>query len=122
MQYSVNGFGALTSLFLPKSVVVIGASDRDGNLGGVAVRFLRKFGYMGSVWPVNSTRTEVGGLPCHASVNDLPGVPDLAIIAVPADSVVNVAQDCSEAGIPAAVVWAGGFAEQGADGAKRQRE
>ena len=49
-------------------------------------------------------------------------MPDLAILAVPAESVVDVVQDCVAAGVPAAVVWAGGFAEAGDAGRARQRE
>jgi acyl-CoA synthetase (NDP forming) len=112
-------FGELTPLLAPRSIAVIGASDREGNLGGVAVNFLRKFGYQGAVWPVNAGRTTVAGLPCFASLADLPGTPDLAIIAVPAESVVDVASECAAAGIPAALVWAGGFAEQDEAGTLR---
>jgi acetate---CoA ligase (ADP-forming) len=115
-------FGELTPLLAPRSIAVIGASDREGNLGGVAVNFLRKFGYQGAVWPVNAGRTTVAGLPCFASLADLPGTPDLAIIAVPAESVVDVASECAAAGIPAALVWAGGFAEQDEAGKSRQCE
>ncbi len=122
MAAPAQSFGALTPLIAPRAIAVIGASDREGNLGGRAVGFLGKFGYQGPVWPVNATRATVAGRPCYASVRALPGTPDLAIIAVPADSVLEVATDCADAGIPSAIVWAGGFAEVGADGAARQRE
>lgn len=115
-------FGALTPLIAPRSIAVIGASDREGNLGGRAVGFLRKFGYRGAVWPVNATRATVGGLPCFASVRTLPQTPDLALVAVPADAVLEVAAECADAGVPSAIAWAGGFAETGAEGAARQRE
>jgi signal peptide peptidase SppA len=103
-------------------VAVIGASDREGNLGGLAVGFLRKFGYPGPIWPVNAGRDVVGGLPCFPGLAALPSVPDQAIIAVPAESVVSVVRDCLAAHVPAAVVWAGGFAETDAEGRARQRE
>ena len=80
---SRGSFGALTPLLAPRSVAVVGASDREGNLGGAAVRFLKKFGYAGPIWPVNRGRPEVAGLPCYPSLRDLPGVPDLAILALP---------------------------------------
>ena len=64
----------------------------------------------------------VGTLPCYPSLAALPAVPDQAIIAVPAESVVPVVEDCLAARVPAAVVWAGGFAETGAEGRARQRE
>lgn len=115
-------FGELTPLLAPRSIAVIGASDRPGNLGGIAAGYLRKFRYEGAVWPVNAGRTSVADLRCYASLADLPGTPDLAIVAVPADSVLDVVRECADAGIKAAVVWAGGFAEQGDEGKARQRE
>lgn len=119
---TASAFGALTPLIAPRSIAVIGASDREGNLGGRAVGFLRKFGYGGSVWPVNATRATVGDLPCFASVRALPAAPDLAIVAVPAEGVLEVVRDCVDAGVQSAIVWAGGFAEAGAEGAARQSE
>lgn len=117
-----GGFGALTPLLAPRSIAVVGASDRDGNLGGTAVRFLRKFGFAGDIWPVNSARSTVGDLPCFPSLDDLPGCPDLAIVAVPAEAVAEVLRACVRARIPAALVWAGGFAEQDAAGLAMQAE
>src|SRR3982750_3418222 len=105
-----GSFGDLTPLLAPRSVAVVGASDREGNLGGLAVGFLQKFGFGGPVWPVNAGRPVVGGLPCFPHTRDLPSVPDLVIVAVPAQSVTDVIKDCVAAGVPAAVVWAGGFA------------
>jgi acyl-CoA synthetase (NDP forming) len=115
-------FGELTPLLAPRSIAVIGASDRDGNLGGTAVQFLRKFGFQGPVWPVNSKSDVVAGLPCFPSLKDLPAIPDLAILAVPATSVLDVLKDCVAVGVPSAVAWAGGFAEQGAPGRALQNE
>ena len=115
-------FGELTPLLAPRSVAVIGASDREGNLGGVAVGFLSKFKFHGPIWPVNSGRSHVAGLPCFASLRELPEVPDLAILSVPSESVASVLKECAQAGVPAAIAWAGGFAEAGEEGRARQRE
>ncbi len=117
-----GGFGALQPLMAPRHVAVIGASDRDGNLGGLCVRFLRKFGFIGEIWPVNAGRDTVAGLKCYPALGDLPAVPDCAVIAVPADSVCAVVRDCVAAGVPSAVVWAGGFSEGGPEGVARQIE
>lgn len=115
-------FGVLTPLLAPRSVAVIGASDREGNLGGLCVGFLGKFGYAGAVWPVNAGRSEVAGRRCYPSLSALPATPDLAVIAVPAESVTAVVRACVDAGVPAAVVWAGGFAETDDAGRARQRD
>jgi acyl-CoA synthetase (NDP forming) len=118
----VSSFGELSPLLAARSVAVIGASDREGNLGGVAIGFLKKFHFRGPVWPINPGRATVGGLPCFPSLRELPSVPDLAILAVPAASVVDVVKDCVAASVPAAVAWAGGFAETGEEGRARQRQ
>ena len=115
-------FARLTPLLAPRAVAVVGASDREGNLGGIATGYLARFGFEGPVWPVNAGRDTVAGLRCYPSLRELPGVPDLAVIAVPADSVLGVVRDCVDAGIPAGVAWAGGFAEVGGDGVQKQRE
>lgn len=119
---SGGSFGDLTPLLAPRSVAVVGASDREGNQGGVAVGFLRKFGYPGPIWPVNPGRSVVAGLPCFPNLRELPAVPDLVILAVPAESVIAVLEDCASSGVPAAVAWAGGFAETGDEGRTRQRQ
>lgn len=115
-------FGRLTPLLAPRSVAVIGASAREGNLGGAAVGFLRKFGFQGPIWPVHAGGGDVHGLPCFANIADTPGVPDLAILAVPAESVAGLVRECTAAGVRAAVVWAGGFAEVGGAGHDLQRD
>ena len=122
MTASDRQFGDLAPLLAPRSVAVIGASDRAGNLGGLAVGFLQKFGFRGPVWPVNAGRDTVAGLKCFPTLADLPAVPDLAVIAVPADAVQAVVADCIAATVPAAVVWAGGFAEGGEAGKTRHRD
>ncbi len=116
----VSSFGELSPLLAARSVAVIGASDREGNLGGLAVGFLQKFRFQGPVWPVNPGRPTVGGLPCYPTLRELPAIPDLAILAVPAESIVDMVKECVATGVPAAVAWAGGFAETGAEGRARQ--
>jgi acetyltransferase len=117
-----SNFGELTPLIAPRSIAVIGASDRAGNLGGVAVGNLTRLGFQGPVWPVNPGRSEVGGLLCFPDVRSLPGVPDLAIVALPAEAVAAAVQECADAGIKAAIVWAGGFAEVGEEGRELQSQ
>jgi acetate---CoA ligase (ADP-forming) len=65
-------FADVSALLAPKSIAIIGASDTPGAVSGVSIRLLQKFSYPGPVWPVNPRRKEVHGLPCFASVADLP--------------------------------------------------
>lgn len=117
----VDSFPDLSALLQPKSIAVIGASDRPGNLGGTALRYLQKFGFPGDIWPVNPNQSSVAGLPCFATPKDLPGPADLAILAVSAGAIADMVQDCADAGILNGIVWAGGFAEVGGEGIARQQ-
>jgi acyl-CoA synthetase (NDP forming) len=124
MRDAASGAGAyarLARLFEPRTIAVIGASDQPGNLGGRAVALLAKFAFPGDVWPVNPRRTIVGGLRCYPSLRELPAPADLAILAVPANAIVDAVRDCAAAGIGHGIAWAGGFAESGAEGLARQR-
>lgn len=116
-----GAYARLAKLLEPRTIAVVGASDQPGNLGGRAVALLAKFAFPGDVWPVNSRRTNVGGLRCYASLRELPAPADLAILAVPANAIVETVRDCAAAGIGHGIAWAGGFAESGDEGAARQR-
>lgn len=109
---------ALNGMLNARSVAVVGASATKGptgedKLGTVALRHLLKHGFGGPVYPVNPKEREIAGLPCHASLADIPGPVDLAIIAVPGAAAVDVMHQCGAAGVKAAVVLASGFGEAG---------
>jgi acetyltransferase len=70
----------LDRLLRPTSLAVIGASDRPGSVGAVAMRNLAAAGFAGTVMPVNPKHSIVGGLTAYADVADLPAAPDLAVI------------------------------------------
>jgi len=109
-------FADVSRLLAPRSIAVIGASDQPGNLGGAAVRFLRKFNAPCDIWPVNPGRSTVAGLTCYPSVAALPRQADLAVIAVPSTAVADVVRECAATGIKSGVAWAGGFVEGGEPG------
>lgn len=106
----------------PDSVVVIGASRRQGSVGGALVRHMRESGFTGRLYVVNRAAEEVAGLRAHASVSGIGEPVDLAVIAVPAPDVPGVVRECAFAGVRAVVVVSTGFAEAGEDGAALQRE
>jgi acyl-CoA synthetase (NDP forming) len=111
----------VSQMFEPRSVAIVGASDRSGNLGGDTVRRLIKFRFPGPVWPVNPNATTVAGLPCYASVAAIPGVPDLVILAIPASGLMETIAECAAAGIRYGVAYAGGLGEAGGEGAELQK-
>ena len=104
-----------------RSVAVIGASRRPDSIGQALVRNLVLGDYTGKVYVVNPTATPVSGLPAYATVNEIPGEVDIAVVAVPADSVQDVVLDCAAKGVHGLIVISSGFAETGEEGRLRQR-
>lgn len=111
---------ALDSLFAPKSIAVIGASDRPESVGGIVLQNLRAGGYEGELFAINAKRQSVQGMPCHPSMRALGRAVDLVIIAVPAESIVAVMDECGRLGVKNALVISAGFAESGSEGQRRQ--
>jgi acetyltransferase len=108
----------LHTLFHPKTVAVIGASNTEGSVGYSLLRNLVSSGFEGTVYPVNPKRDNVQGVKCYPAVKDIPDKIDLAIIAVPAASVPGVVRECGEAGAHAVVIISAGFRESGREGEK----
>jgi len=109
-------------LFAPASVAVFGASDQDDSVGGLIFRNLADGGFKGPCYPINPKHQKVGGKPCYKSLQALGRPVDLALIATPAAKVPEILEECGELGVKAAVVYSGGFAEQGAEGAALQEQ
>ena len=103
-------------------MAVIGASRRRGTVGGEIFHNLLESGFEGVVHPVNPATDVVQSVRAYRSVADVPGEVDLAVIAVPARSVLAVARECAAKGVRALTVISAGFAEVGEEGAKLQRE
>jgi acetyltransferase len=102
----------------PRSVALIGASEREGSLGRAVLANLEAGGYEGPIWPVNPKYTQLGRLPCYRSVAALPGAPELAVVAVPPRAVPGVIAALGARGTRLAVVTGLGRAY---DGALRRR-
>ncbi len=114
---------AALRLFLhPRSVAVIGASRRRGTIGGELFHNLLESGFTGPVYPVNPGAEVVQSVRAYASVEDLPEPVDVAVVAVPAASVADVARACGENGVRGLVVISAGFGEAGEEGRARQLE
>lgn len=113
---------SIERIFGARSIAVVGASRRQRSIGQTIVRNLVLGDYQGSVYAVNSQAEAVSGLPAFKSVKDVPDEVDLAIVAVPGDSVKDVVLDCAAKGVHGLVVISAGFAEEGPEGRKRQRQ
>lgn len=113
---------SMERLLRPTSIAVVGASRRDGTIGHQLVANLLAARFHGPVYPVNPAGGDVAGVPAWASVTDIPGPVDLALVAVPAPAVAAVVEECGHKGVGALVVVSTGFAEAGDEGAARQRQ
>ncbi len=112
----------LDPLFLPKSVAVIGASERAGSVGRSVLWNLLSSPFGGTVFPVNSKRSNVLGIKAYPSVRDLPEKVDLVVVTTPADTVPEIIRESVDIGIPAAIVISAGFKEFGEHGKELERE
>jgi acyl-CoA synthetase (NDP forming)/GNAT superfamily N-acetyltransferase len=100
---------SLRHIFAPESVAVIGASRRRGTVGRAILDNIRAAGYAGRLYTVNPRARQVGAEPCLASAHDLPEPADLAVIAVPAAAVLEVAAQCGQRGVRSVVVITSGL-------------
>ena len=106
---------SLRPLLQPRSVAVVGPSRRRGTVGRCVLRNIVTGGFTGPVYAVNPHARTIEGVSCVASVSDLPGQVDLAVIAVPPSALPEVAAQCGRNGIGALVVITSALGAAGAD-------
>jgi acyl-CoA synthetase (NDP forming) len=112
----------LDALFQPRSIAIFGASEDVTKIGGRPLQFLQKYGYRGAIYPINRKGGTVQSLQAYASMADLPEAPELAVMAVPPESVLEAVKDCAARGVRAAVILSSGFSEMGEAGSRLQAE
>ena len=100
----------LSRLLNPRTITVIGGKE-----GARVVEQCDKLGFKGTIWPVHPKRDSIGGRECFRSIDDLPGVPDAAYVAVNRELTVEVIRSLSAMGAGGAVCYAAGFAEADAE-------
>jgi acyl-CoA synthetase (NDP forming) len=109
-------------LFKARSVALIGASSNPGKWGHVMLKNLINGGFEGNIYPINPDAEELLGIKVYKTLEDVPEIPDLAIIVVPTKVILSTVQACIDKGIKAAVVITAGFAELGEEGRQLQDE
>ncbi|SER45453.1 Acyl-CoA synthetase (NDP forming) [Sphingobium sp. YR768] len=113
---------SLDRLLRPRSVAIVGASDKPGSLGASVLANLLRQGFDGPIHLVNPKRADIGGRPCVASVDDLPEAVDVAVLAIPRMGVLDSIRGLARKGVGAAVIFSAGFAEDGPQGLADQQE
>jgi acetyltransferase len=111
---------SLTSFFQPRSIALVGATERDGSVGRAIWDNLR--GFSGPVFPVNARRAEVCGAKAYPNIAALPEVPEMVIIVTPASTVPQLVEEAGMAGVKAVIVISAGFKETGPEGAALEAE
>jgi acetate---CoA ligase (ADP-forming) len=111
---------SLRPFFEPAGVAVIGASRRRGSIGGELFRNVLAGDFAGAAYPVNRDGEPVAGVRAYRSIEDVPDEVDLAVISLPAEAVLEAAEQALRKGVRALVVISAGFAEVGSDGVERQ--
>ncbi|HTG47219.1 MAG TPA: acetate--CoA ligase family protein [Actinomycetota bacterium] len=106
----------LRPLLAPRSIAVVGASESPDSWAPEIERSLRHVGYDGALYPVNPKYDTVWGLPCRASIRELPAGVDLVVFVVPARVVVGMIDDCGARDVRGIMVVSSGFAEAGEEG------
>ena len=101
--------GEMARLVAPRSVAVVGVSERASAFGTRVVANMA--GFDGAVYQINGKYSELAGRPCHADLAALPEVPDCVIIATPRDAVEPIVAQCAALGVGGVIVLASGFAE-----------
>jgi len=118
----IAAVASLRAFLKPRSVAVIGASQKRGTLGNNVFVNLLRHGFNGTAYPVNPNAESVASVKAYPTVLDIPGNVDLAIVIVPANSVQEVVEQCGRKGVRGIVVISAGFGESGPAGMARQEK
>ena len=112
----------ISRLLRPKSVAVVGASDKPGALGASVLGNLARNGFAGAIYPINPNRETIGGRACLASIDALPEGVDVAVLAIPRAGVLDAVRALAARKAGAAIIFSSGFAEDGPQGMAEQAE
>ena len=111
----------LDPLVNPRSVAIVGATDRGGP-GRAVIESLGAIGFTGPIYPVNPKYPTVLNIKCYPSLTDLPEAPDIVVFSIRNPLIPEQMRLAVQRGARAAIIYDSGFAELGADGAKLQEE
>src|SRR5512143_29445 len=116
------GRQALDSIFAPKSVAVIGATETIGSVGRTIVWNLISSSFGGTIYPVNPKRSSILGIKAYPTLSAVPEVVDLIVVVTPAPSIPGIIKDAVDLGVKSAIIISAGFKEVGPEGAELERQ
>ncbi len=112
----------LDSIFKPKRIVLIGVSINPNSVSGKVFLNLVGSGFKGVVFPINETSEAVHGVPCYRNLNDIPVIPDLAVICTERETVPDWVRKCGEKGVGGIIIMTAGFRESDERGKELEEE
>src|SRR5215831_19600424 len=110
----------LDPLVKPRSLAIVGATDRPGSPARIVIESLGKLGFPGPIYPVNPKYATVLNHVCYPSLTELPEAPDLVVFSIRNPLIPEQMQHAVKRGARAAVIYDSGFAELGDEGARLQ--
>jgi acetyltransferase len=113
---------SLESFFNPKSVAIVGASQKPGKVGYEILTSLIKGRYPGSIFPVNQKADKIEQIRCYPDLESIGQVPDLVIIAVPAKIVPSIMEQCARIRVKSVIIISAGFKEVGQQGRELEQQ
>ncbi len=111
---------SVRALLHPASIAIVGASSDPGKLGSLPLAFLVKHGYRGTIYPVHPKEAQIAGIRCWRSIAEIDATVDLLVIAVAADRVLSIIDECRPDQVKSSLILSSGFAESGEAGALLQ--
>ncbi|HET9985645.1 MAG TPA: acetate--CoA ligase family protein [Longimicrobiales bacterium] len=118
---AARGRESLDAVLRPSTIAVVGASRSRDTIGHKVLSNLVEHGFGGAVYPVNPRAAAIRSIKAYPTVCAVPDPVDLAVVCVPKEHVLEVAEDCGRAGVKGLVVISAGFCEVGPEGAERER-
>ena len=112
----------LDAIFQPKSVAVVGATEKPNSVGRTVLWNLMNTPFGGPVYPVNPTRPSVLGIKAYPKLSNLPEKPDLIVVTTPAAIIPGLMSEAADLGIPGAIIISAGFKEVGPAGVELERQ
>ncbi|MCX7099375.1 MAG: GNAT family N-acetyltransferase [Methylococcales bacterium] len=112
----------LNRFFTPKTVAIVGASEREDSVGYRLLLNMQEAGFTGGLYPVNNKREQLLGLKAYPDLQAVPEDLELVVIATPAPSVPGIVRQCGEKGVSSVIIISAGFGELGAEGKRLQQE
>jgi acetyltransferase len=117
-----NAHPSLDYIFAPKSVALVGATEKPGSVGRTVLSNLSSSPFNGTIYPVNPKRSNVLGFRAYPTLRDIPEQIDLAVIVTPAPTVPAIIKECVDLGVKGAIVISAGFKEIGQEGVELERQ